>query len=162
MVANTLASHHGRNDSDSTYITVEIHGGSKRKDRPDGGFYVREMPTSKPLDTSGLNPNSAQGGVLAMAFDWQSGRGSRVSNEHTAPLIVSQTPAVFEGAGVRRLTPTECELLQGFPRRWTDVDGISDTARYKMLGNAVAVPKAKWIGRRIVTCYEETMKRDGG
>lgn len=50
--------------------------------------------------------------------------------------------------GVRRLTPTECERLQGFPDGWTD--GQADSNRYKQLGNAVAVPVAEWIGRRIM------------
>ncbi len=58
------------------------------------------------------------------------------------------------GFGVRRLTPRECERLQGFPDDWTlyDAEGkqISDSARYRMLGNAVAVPCAKWIGKRIL------------
>lgn len=56
--------------------------------------------------------------------------------------------------GVRRLTPRECERLQGFPDDWTlyDASGkeISDSARYRMLGNAVAVPVAKWIGERLM------------
>lgn len=56
----------------------------------------------------------------------------------------NQVPLV----GVRRLTPTECERLQGFPDGWTG--GFADSVRYKMLGNAVAVPCAEWIGRRIV------------
>lgn len=46
--------------------------------------------------------------------------------------------------GVRRLTPTECERLQGFPDGWTA--GQSDSARYRQLGNAVAVPVVKWLG----------------
>jgi site-specific DNA-cytosine methylase len=50
--------------------------------------------------------------------------------------------------GVRRLTPTECERLQGFPDGWTA--GFADTVRYRMLGNAVAVPVAEWIGKRIM------------
>ena len=50
---------------------------------------------------------------------------------------------------VRRLTPTECERLQGFPDGRTE--GQSDAQRYKQLGNAVAVPVAEWIGRRILT-----------
>ena len=41
---------------------------------------------------------------------------------------------------VRQLTPLECERLQGFPDGWTDIPGASDTARYKALGNSVAVP----------------------
>jgi len=56
-------------------------------------------------------------------------------------------PHVAIQSGVRRLTPTECERLQGFPDSWTA--GQSDTQRYKQLGNAVAVPCAEWIGKRI-------------
>lgn len=44
---------------------------------------------------------------------------------------------------VRRLTPTECERLQGFPDGWTE--GQTDTHRYKQMGNAVAVPVVEWI-----------------
>jgi DNA (cytosine-5)-methyltransferase 1 len=50
---------------------------------------------------------------------------------------------------VRRLMPIECERLQGFPDSWSAIDGMSDSARYRMLGNAVAVPVAEWIGWRI-------------
>ena len=42
---------------------------------------------------------------------------------------------------VRRLTPLECERLQGFPDGWTDIPGASDTARYKALGNSIALPQ---------------------
>ncbi len=49
---------------------------------------------------------------------------------------------------VRRLTPTECERLQGFPDGWTE--GFADSVRYRMLGNAVTVSVAEWIGKRIV------------
>lgn len=56
--------------------------------------------------------------------------------------------------GVRRLTPRECERLQGFPDDWTrwgkDGEEISDSARYRALGNAVSVPVIEWIGRRII------------
>lgn len=50
--------------------------------------------------------------------------------------------------GVRRLTPTECARLQGFPDDWNA--WLSDSARYRQFGNAVAVPVAEWIGRRIM------------
>ena len=55
---------------------------------------------------------------------------------------------VASGMAVRRLTPTECERLQGFPDGWTE--GFADGPRYRMMGNAVAVPVAQWIGRRIL------------
>jgi DNA (cytosine-5)-methyltransferase 1 len=48
---------------------------------------------------------------------------------------------------VRRLTPTECERLQGFPDGWTDEQ--SDTQRYKQMGNAVTVNVIEWIGSRL-------------
>ena len=51
---------------------------------------------------------------------------------------------------VRRLTPTECERLQGYPDGWTDLDGAADGPRYRALGNSVAVPCVEWILRRIV------------
>ena len=51
--------------------------------------------------------------------------------------------AVFETSNVRRLTPVECERLQGFPDNWTE--GQSDTNRYKQMGNAVAVPVVEWL-----------------
>lgn len=57
--------------------------------------------------------------------------------------------AVRTGAGVRRITPLEAERLQGFPDRYTLVPGSSDSARYKALGNSMAVPVMAWIGRRI-------------
>ena len=50
----------------------------------------------------------------------------------------------------RRLTPRECERLQGFPDDWTLVDGMKDGPRYRMMGNAVTVNVAEWIGRRIL------------
>jgi DNA (cytosine-5)-methyltransferase 1 len=48
---------------------------------------------------------------------------------------------------VRRLTPTECERLQGFPDGWTE--GQADSSRYKQMGNAVAVPVVSWIIERM-------------
>jgi len=53
------------------------------------------------------------------------------------------------GALPRRLTPTECERLQGFPDGWTGIDGMADGPRYRMMGNAVTVNVAEWIGRRL-------------
>jgi DNA (cytosine-5)-methyltransferase 1 len=63
-----------------------------------------------------------------------------------------------EGSTVRRLTPVECERLQGFPDDHTKyrIDGKkglteqSDSARYKQMGNAVAVPVVEWIFSRLV------------
>lgn len=65
---------------------------------------------------------------------------------------------------VRRLTPLECERLQGYPDGWTDIGEFidsngkkkksSDAARYKALGNSIAIPPWKWVMKRISACYE--------
>jgi DNA (cytosine-5)-methyltransferase 1 len=57
---------------------------------------------------------------------------------------------IYGHQGVRRLTPRECERLQGFPDDWTLIPGASDSKRYAALGDAVTVPVAEWIGRRLV------------
>ena len=51
--------------------------------------------------------------------------------------------------GVRRLTPTETERLQGMPDGWTDVDGMADSHRYRFMGNGGAAPVLRWIARRM-------------
>ena len=50
---------------------------------------------------------------------------------------------------IRRLTPLECERLQGFPDGWTDIPNASDSACYKALGNSVAIPCVEFIMSRI-------------
>ena len=65
---------------------------------------------------------------------------------------------------VRRLTPLECEKLQGYPDGWTDIGEwtdsngkkrqTSDAARYKALGNSIALPPWKWVLKRLCACYE--------
>ena len=79
------------------------------------------------------------------------------AGDHVGAISASpgtkQTSHVMQGLAVRRLTPTECERLQGFPDGWTDVGyrgkAAPDTQRYKALGNSMAVPVVKWIGERI-------------
>lgn len=56
---------------------------------------------------------------------------------------------------IRRLTPLECERLQGFPDGWTDIPGASDSARYKALGNSVAVPCVDFVLRGIAHFLQE-------
>lgn len=50
---------------------------------------------------------------------------------------------------IRRLTPLECERLQGFPDGWTALSDASDSARYRALGNSVAIPCVEFIMRGI-------------
>lgn len=59
-------------------------------------------------------------------------------------------PEILE-AVLRRLTPLECERLQGFPDNYTNVPGMSDSSRYACIGNSMTVNVMRWIGRRIDT-----------
>lgn len=67
-----------------------------------------------------------------------------------SPSLGSRNPtAVTQAMAVRRLTPRECERLQGFPDDYTDIPKAADGPRYKALGNSMAVPVMRWIGERI-------------
>jgi len=65
----------------------------------------------------------------------------------------SSTTVALSGMAVRRLTPEECEALQGFPSGYTNIPSAADGPRYKALGNSMAVPVMAWIGRRIKEAY---------
>lgn len=79
-----------------------------------------EVDVSKTIDTSGIMPACNQGGI-----------------------------AIVNASTVRRLTPLECERLQGFEDGWTDIEGASFTKRINALGRSMAVPVIKWIGSQI-------------
>ena len=68
---------------------------------------------------------------------------SEVKNALRANASKSSHAVVEKKQTVRRITPIECERLQGFPDNWTE--GQPDTHRYKQMGNAVAVPVVEWI-----------------
>lgn len=90
---------------------------------------------------------------------WHKGSGGPSGNE--SGLFVGESlysvKAIFSNTmRVRRLTPVECERLQGFPDNWTQIpygkknkEQCPEGHRYKALGNSMAVPVMKWIGRRI-------------
>ena len=85
-----------------------------------------------------------------------SSNGWGIQEELTHTLDTSSPHAVSNGMAVRRLTPTECERLQGFPDGFTQIpyrnkpaEKCPDGPRYKALGNSMAVPVMRWIGERI-------------
>ena len=195
MFTITKANHH------AVAQPINIYGGNKRPDRPEGGFYVRtDEDTSKTLDAAtGLNPTCSQGGTAVMqpvAFAQNQRDEVRImqvagalaaepgmkqqtylaqpyiggvdyeNNAHTmdqptGPLLKGSPtgggrplPAIATAMQVRRLTPVECERLQGFPDGYTNIpwrkkDESPDGPRYKALGNSWAVPVVRWIGERI-------------
>ena len=127
----------------------------------EGGF--RTEPGEHLVATFEQNSMSGRGTLgydedakVSKQVQWASGGGQlendtaqalRAGEEHNYQFLRTQMT-------VRRLTPVECCRLQGFPDTWLDVEykgkPLSDSARYRMLGNAVAVPCAKWIGHRMM------------
>ena len=93
------------------------------------------------------------------------GEGAMIGEGVSYTLATAQDQTMFvpeydgDSYVIRRLTPTECERLQGFPDGWTDIGDwedengktrkTTDGARYKALGNSMAVPCMLWIGCRI-------------
>lgn len=71
------------------------------------------------------------------------GKGPLISEDKSLTIATSNDQTLLNKGTVRRLTPVECERLQGFPDDWTA--GQSDSTRYKQMGNAVAVPVVEWV-----------------
>jgi DNA (cytosine-5)-methyltransferase 1 len=92
--------------------------------------------------------------AVALAFDLYNQQVTEKNQTlSSAASDASHTGTIWEGSVVRRLTPTECERLQGFPDGWTD--GQADSNRYKQMGNAVAVPVVEWIISQMVAEQDE-------
>ena len=117
-------------ESGDVAVTMTAAGGSSTHSGP------KVMVDNQVISwDSELNPNVDKMGTLM-----RGGQGGRMDG-------------VMHNMAVRRLTPTECERLQGFPDRYTDIKPqgkpTPDGHRYKALGNSMAVPVMKWIGERI-------------
>jgi DNA (cytosine-5)-methyltransferase 1 len=80
------------------------------------------------------------------------GKGALLSEDRSLTIATYNDQTLFVGPIVRRLTPLECERLQGFPDGWTE--GQPDTHRYKQMGNAVAVPVVEWIVQGICDTFD--------
>jgi len=77
------------------------------------------------------------------------GKGYLGQDEKAFTLSTGTDQQLFHNMQVRRLTPKECERLQGFPDNYTNIQTASDSVRYKALGNSMAVPVMFWLGSRI-------------
>lgn len=91
--------------------------------------------------------SSSVGESDPIAFNWMEARCFH-AGPVTNPLRAKHIEAVFSDRP-RRFTPRECERLQGMPDDWTLIPGASNTARYKAIGNSMAVPVMRWIGEGI-------------
>ena len=87
------------------------------------------------------------------------GKGYLGQDEKTYTISTMQDQHLFDQTmAVRKLTPTECERLQGFPDGYTNIkENCPDGPRYKALGNSMAVPVMRWIGKRITLNQKEAI-----
>jgi DNA (cytosine-5)-methyltransferase 1 len=138
-VINTLAATMGTGGGNTPMVHAIQNTVIGRKDTsgPQGKGYGEEDDPMFTLDTT--SPH-------AIAFHLTQ---TPVSGE-ISPTMGSSPGGMgmITNSTVRRLTPTECERLQGFPDHWTE--GQADSHRYKQLGNAVAVPVVEWIIKRFI------------
>ncbi len=139
-----------------------IASNSMKSNNPNSGFHKSKV--IKTLDTSVPDPSKNQGGHIIMEeirsitqhdvggpldASYYKGHGFRAGQEREYVAQVDEVKTI-----VRRLTPIECERLQGFLDGYTNIPWANkptapDSRRYKALGNSMAVPVMKFIGNRI-------------
>jgi DNA (cytosine-5)-methyltransferase 1 len=149
-------------------IAATLQGGGRRGHRVDaegaaGGHLVASTPLpsravshaltareGKGVDSDGTNGNL----WVTHALTSEGSDASEDGTGRSTPIVPIGVPPHKAASAVRRLTPLECERLQGLPAEWTRYleDGTeqSDSARYRQCGNAMALPVIEWVARRLV------------
>lgn len=176
---------HGTQDPDTNCELAHTLGRNNGQENACIAFSYKDngadaTPDLSPMIRAGnhdkSHANSGQPPAIAYAF--KAGQGAKAGGigyaEEQSPTLTSASsgtnlaPAVMHGVAVRRLTPIECERLQGFPDNHTlicwrgkDADECPDGPRYKAIGNSMAVPVMRWIGERIAAAMpvEKTAQR---
>ena len=143
---------HGHEPSIVTaYAFDSLASNSMKSKNPISG--CNQVEISKAIDTKGVNPTCNQGGNAVVPPTLTASNDPSRSPQSTE--VTNQVAAVYATTmAVRRLTPVECERLQGFPDNYTNIPWRKkpespDGPRYKALGNSMAVPVMEWIGKRI-------------
>ena len=155
------------------YNVTFCDANGRRADRPNGGLYVNEAETTKTITSggdlstyvtiplqeigkrTGVSTNDTSIGV-GIGKDGDAMFTLQAAAQHG---VAAFEPAAINGMAVRRLTPRECERLQGFSDDYTLVPfrgkPAADGNRYKALGNSMAVPVMRWLGERIQKIEKE-------
>jgi DNA (cytosine-5)-methyltransferase 1 len=150
-VSKTLTASYGTGGADldikplvlepKSYAIAENIIGRQAHNGGNGNGYSEEvMYTLNATGVHGVAVDTYNGTVQGDVTATMTAAGG--SSTHSGPKVMQQMR-------VRRLTPMECERLQGFPDGYTHTPTSSDTTRYKALGNSMAVPVMRWIGKRI-------------
>ena len=167
-----------REGSFGTFVDSETAGTTKASGGVLGGgseslvvVHGTQDPITSETTANCLGRNNGQENVIAIAGNiigrspQNGGNGDGFDEEVCYMLTTADRHAVAANSIIRRLTPTECEILQGFPRNYTKIpyrkktaDQCPDSPRYKALGNSMAVPVMAHIGKKI----QEAFIKSGG
>lgn len=153
----SFAKHHGASagkDSMPRNLILAFSVNQRREGRLSDVHGALHEPSGTQLDGV-LDPMFVHPRILRNSL---SSNQVGIKDDGLSDALTSEGPGAVMQAIPRRLTPMECERLQGFPDRWTawglTEDGerveLSDSARYRQLGNAVTVTVSRWIGERIL------------
>jgi DNA (cytosine-5)-methyltransferase 1 len=143
-------------------LTARMHKGINTTldegQTPIAAFTQNQRDEVRTMEVAGAlaaEPGAKQQTYVAFTASDQSNKAAWESDVN--PTLNAQVPndtsniqyGIRQDMAVRRLTPLECERLQGFPDNYTNIPKASDSGRYKALGNSMAVPVMHWIGKRI-------------
>ena len=163
QISGTIISGYAKNPEDGTYIKLvnEPKHSNNRVYDPEGvsptlrtgaGGNQEPFILIKNANSKGY-AESRPGDSINLVHPNSETRRGRVGKQIAQTLDTGCGQGVYDGVRIRKLTPTECERLQGFPDGWTE--GVSNTQRYKQLGNAVTVNVVKYIFKEIKRQLEE-------
>jgi site-specific DNA-cytosine methylase len=133
------AGYYKQGGRDQQYISHSLHPRSSTTGKGGTGHLSKSDGTSYCLDTG-----NAQ--AIEWIADYRNDEGLRIRKDKLSPCLasrkhsstdISTMPPIIKNNKIRRLTPIECERLQGFPDNFTE--GVSDTQRYKQMGNTITV-----------------------
>ncbi len=144
-IASTLNATYSRNQSDAQYIATE---------QPQA-FRVRGIDGVSSTLQGEAGGTGAKTGLYAMRapLKFLSRNQKKIEGDYAFTVDGANTGGVQQDMKIRRLTPTECCRLQGFSDNW--VDGISDSQKYKCLGNAVTTNVITEIGKRLLLSIDK-------
>lgn len=150
----TLQARMGTGENQVPIILSHPQGAAARAYTDGKTGTLTAAPSSEPVI-------AIQGNVIGRKPE-NGGNGLGVCEEISPTLTATDQHGVTQGLAVRRLTPVECERLQGMPDNWTRIswkgkppEECPDAPRYKVIGNSWAVPVISWIGRRILEEMEK-------
>ena len=159
---------YGHTPATAGALDTQCGGGKLTHQSANNGHLIVERDVIGTLTARGLNAIGArdveEGVIHPVAFPAEMSGTQAASTPEVSPtLSVGHKTAVADRLCVRRLTPIECERLQGFPDNYTQIpwrnkDAVDcpDGPRYKAMGNSMAVPVMRWIGERINKVEEIT------